>query len=63
VYAMETPDAVMVVPDATLDHRFSTNAMVISGPGYRFYAGVRISFHSSSLFSTFLGGAGVPLSR
>ncbi len=39
VYAMETPDAVMVVPDATLDHRFSTNAMVISGPGYRFYAG------------------------
>ena len=23
VYAMETPDAVMVVPDATLDHRFS----------------------------------------
>jgi len=39
VYAMETPDAVKVVPDATLDHRFSTNAMVISGPGYRFYAG------------------------
>lgn len=36
---METPDAVMVVPDATLDHRFSTNAMVISGHGYRFYAG------------------------
>lgn len=39
VYAMETPDAVMVVPDATLDHRFSANPMVVTGPGYRFYAG------------------------
>lgn len=39
VYAMETPDAVMVVPDATLDSRFSTNPMVVAGPGYRFYAG------------------------
>ncbi|MFW1809581.1 diguanylate cyclase [Acinetobacter ursingii] len=39
VYAMETPDAVMVVPDATLDPRFSTNAMVVTEPGFRFYAG------------------------
>lgn len=39
VYAMETPDAVMVVPDATLDSRFSSNPMVINSPGYRFYAG------------------------
>jgi diguanylate cyclase (GGDEF)-like protein len=39
VYAMEAPDAVMVVPDATLDSRFSSNPMVVNSPGYRFYAG------------------------
>lgn len=39
VYAMEEPDAVMVVPDTRLDDRFSTNPMVVTGPGYRFYAG------------------------
>ncbi len=39
VYAMEKPDTVMVVPDATLDERFSTNPMVLAEPGYRFYAG------------------------
>jgi diguanylate cyclase (GGDEF)-like protein len=39
VYAMEEPDAVMVVPDTTLDDRFSTNPMVLAEPGYRFYAG------------------------
>lgn len=39
VHAMEKPDAVMVVPDATLDSRFIENPMVVAGPGYRFYAG------------------------
>ena len=39
VYAMEEPDAVMVVPDTRLDDRFSKNPMVVTGPGYRFYAG------------------------
>ncbi len=38
-YAMEAPDAVMVVPDASLDCRFNTHPMVASSPGYRFYAG------------------------
>jgi diguanylate cyclase (GGDEF)-like protein len=36
---MEAPDAVMVVPDASLDCRFNTHPMVASSPGYRFYAG------------------------
>ncbi len=38
-YAMEAPNAVMVVPDASLDSRFNTHPMVASAPGYRFYAG------------------------
>jgi len=32
-------DGVMVVPDATLDPRFSQNPLVTGGPGIRFYAG------------------------
>ncbi len=38
-YAMEAPDAVMVIPDTTLDSRFKTHPMVTQGPEYRFYAG------------------------
>lgn len=39
VHAMENPDAVMVVPDARLDSRFTTHSKVVAGPHYRFYAG------------------------
>ena len=38
-HAMEAPDAVMVIPDTTLDSRFRTHPMVEKGPEYRFYAG------------------------
>lgn len=38
-HAMEAPDAVMVIPDTTLDSRFNTHPMVSKGPKYRFYAG------------------------
>ncbi|CAI3804089.1 sensor domain-containing diguanylate cyclase [Rheinheimera sp. MM224] len=38
-YAMEARDAVMVIPDTTLDSRFNTHSMVAKGPKYRFYAG------------------------
>ncbi|MEO8796419.1 MAG: ATP-binding protein [Polyangiaceae bacterium] len=35
-------DGVMVVPDATKDERFARNPLVVSHPGYRFYAGTTI---------------------
>jgi diguanylate cyclase (GGDEF)-like protein len=38
-YTMQGETA-LVVPDATLDQRFSDNPMVTGGPGVRFYAGV-----------------------
>lgn len=34
-----TPDDLLIVPDATLDARFSGNEFVVGGPGVRFYAG------------------------
>ena len=35
-------DDVMVVEDATQDARFANNSLVTSGPGIRFYAGVKL---------------------
>ncbi|WP_037112275.1 GAF domain-containing protein, partial [Pseudorhizobium marinum] len=40
-HTIETP-GVMVVEDATIDSRFQSNPLVTSGPGIRFYAGVKL---------------------
>lgn len=40
-HTIET-SGIMVVEDATKDSRFSDNPLVTSGPGIRFYAGVRL---------------------
>ena len=37
------PNAVMVVPDATLDPRFAANPLVTEGPQIRFYAGALLT--------------------
>lgn len=42
-HTIETDDGVMVIEDATRDGRFSGNSFVISSPGIRFYAGVRLT--------------------
>ncbi len=41
-HAILTPDAPLVVPDATRDPRFSDNPLVTGQPGIRFYAGVPV---------------------
>ena len=41
-HTIETDDGVMVIEDATRDKRFSTNSLVTSAPGIRFYAGVKL---------------------
>ncbi|MFK7951300.1 MAG: GAF domain-containing protein [Ekhidna sp.] len=38
-YAIKNPSEVLVVPDSTLDERFSANPLVIRDPNVRFYAG------------------------
>ncbi len=38
-HAIETPGDVFVVPDASVDARFSANALVTGDPNIRFYAG------------------------
>jgi GAF domain-containing protein len=40
-HTIETP-SIMVVEDATKDSRFQSNPLVTSGPGIRFYAGVKL---------------------
>lgn len=39
-HALLQPDAPLVVPDATVDARFADNALVLTEPHIRFYAGV-----------------------
>jgi diguanylate cyclase (GGDEF)-like protein/PAS domain S-box-containing protein len=41
-YTILTPDALTVVPDATLDDRFAANPLVLAPGGIRFYAGAPI---------------------
>lgn len=41
-HTIETP-SVMIVEDATKDARFEANPLVTSGPGIRFYAGVKLT--------------------
>ena len=41
-YTILKPSQVTIVPDATLDHRFADNPLVVGEPGIRFYAGVAI---------------------
>jgi len=39
-HAILTPNDPLIVPDASLDSRFSDNPFVVGGPQIRFYAGV-----------------------
>lgn len=41
-YAIQQPD-LFIIPDATLDARFSSNPLVISDPKIRFYAGAPLT--------------------
>ena len=41
-HAILEPDQPLVIPDAAADPRFAENALVLDGPGLRFYAGVPI---------------------
>lgn len=45
-------DAVMQVPDATMDPRFEGNPLVVDDPGIRFYAGAPISGPGGSRLGT-----------
>ncbi|MBC7367312.1 MAG: GAF domain-containing protein [Undibacterium sp.] len=45
-HAIARPDEIMIIPDATLDARFSDNPAVTAKPGIRFYAGVSLKMPS-----------------
>jgi two-component sensor histidine kinase len=46
-HAVAAGDEVMVVPDATVDHRFLANTLVTGPPHIRFYAGAPITVHGT----------------
>ncbi|SFS05372.1 response regulator [Sphingomonas jatrophae] len=51
-HAIQRPDQIMVVPDATRDPRFAANPLVTGAPGIRFYAGVPIVLSTGEAIGT-----------
>lgn len=51
-HAIERPDEVMVVPDATQDARFAANPLVTGDPNIRFYAGAPLVLSSGRSMGT-----------
>jgi diguanylate cyclase (GGDEF)-like protein len=52
-HTVETEDGFMMVPDASLDPKFSANPLVADGPEVRFYAGVALVHTSGVRLGTF----------
>ena len=51
-HAINAPDELFVVPDASEDPRFKENPLVTGGPGVRFYAGMPIETKTGSAIGT-----------
>lgn len=51
-YTLDKPDEVLVVEDATMDSRFSSNPFVASGPGLRFYASAPLVSEQGNVLGT-----------
>jgi diguanylate cyclase (GGDEF)-like protein/PAS domain S-box-containing protein len=51
-YALDRPDELLVIPDAFEDSRFSSNALVVSDPNIRFYAGAPLVMPDRQVLGT-----------